>query len=199
MKILMLYTPRSGTNSICSYFLKQNINYEYFNQPFTLKGEEGMRPSTYDNCLSYENVLVKSHIAVFSTLKIDILKILKDFDKVVLISRKNKYKQAISNLIAIRDSNFLDNSIRPYYIGNITEDEINDKILDLEKFEVQLEEYKELRIPIFYYEDLYYGNFDKLFEYLNISYIDTDFKDTLDIQNKYASMELKNKNERTLL
>ena len=199
----MLYTPRSGTNSICSYFLKQNPNYEYFNQPFARKSEEGMRPSPYGHCLIYENVLVKSNIKVFNEIVIDELeknktKLLKDFDKIVLISRRNKTKQAISHIIANKNSNFLDNSIRPYYVGNISDEEIDKDISKLEQYELQLEKYKELEIPIFYYEDLYYGSFDKLFEYLNISYIETDFKNILDIKNKYASMELGNKNEKTL-
>lgn len=195
----MLYTPRSGTNSICSYFLKQNPNYEYFNQPFAFKGEEGMRPSTYGHCLIYENVLVKSNVKVFNEIGINKTKLLKDFDKIVLISRKDKTKQAISHIIANKNSNFLDNSIRPYYVGNISDEQINKDISKLEQYEGQLEEYKELGIPIFYYEDLYYDSFDKLFEYLNISYIETDFKSILDIQNKYSSMELGNKNQKTLI
>ena len=145
MKILMLYNPRCGSNGICSYFLKQNPNYEYFNQPFSNSTENGIRLSTYDNCLNYENVLVKSHIGIFDIVRMDKNKQFKDFnkdfDKIVLISRKNKTKQAISNIIALYHTGFLDNSIRPYYVGNIPQELINHTISQLEQLEVQLELY----------------------------------------------------------
>jgi hypothetical protein len=200
MKILMLYTPRSGTNSICSYFLNQNTNYEYFNQPFTgYDREVGLRYSTYDDCIKYDNVLIKSEIEIFNLLKIDKFKILKDFDKVVLISRKDKRKQSISKILAKKNSNFLDTSSRPYFIAGISEEDIDKEIPRMIERENALHVYMESDIPIFYYEDLYYDNFNKLFEYLNITHIESDFKNILDINNKYMSSELEIKKQKTLI
>ena len=124
MKILILYTPRSGTNSIASYFLKQNTNYEYFNQPFSQYEEEGIRHVTYEQCLKYDNVLVKSDISNFVRLNISVEQLLLDFDKVLLISRKNKKEQSISLIIATTRHNFLDKSKRPYFTGGINDDTI---------------------------------------------------------------------------
>ena len=108
MKILILYLPRSGTNSITDYFLKQHPNYQYFNQPFTHYKEPGIKKTKYEECIKYENVLVKSDINSFSLLKINKRKIINDFDKVLLISRKNKREQVISWIVAENNENFLD-------------------------------------------------------------------------------------------
>jgi hypothetical protein len=68
---------------IASYFLKQNTNYEYFNQPFSQYEEEGIRHATYKQCLKYDNVLVKSEISNFVRLNISVEQLLLDFDKVL--------------------------------------------------------------------------------------------------------------------
>ena len=168
MKILILYTPRSGTNSIASYFLKQNTNYEYFNQPFSQYEEEGIRHVTYEQCLKYDNVLVKSDISNFVRLNISVEQLLLDFDKVLLISRKNKKEQSISLIIATTRHNFLDKSKRPYFTGGINDDTIENVIKQFEGWQIMLEKYSDINIPLFYYEDLYYDNFSKLFEFLEI-------------------------------
>ena len=199
MKILILYTPRSGTNSIASYFLKQNSNYEYFNQPFTQYMEPGIRHSTYNNIIKYDNVLVKSDVLSFNELKINKEQLLKDFDKVLLISRKNKREQSISFKIAAIHNNYLDNSKRSYFTGGIDNEEIEKQIKMLEKCQIDLEGYLDAKIPLFYYEDLYYNDFSKLFEYLEVMYVDVDFRDILDIKNKYKTKDLEKKKINTLV
>jgi len=199
MKILILYTPRSGTNSIASYFLKQNTNYEYFNQPFSQYEEEGIRHATYKQCLKYDNVLVKSDISNFVRLNISVEQLLLDFDKVVLISRKNKKEQSISLIIATTRHNFLDKSKRPYFTGGINDDTIENVIKQFEGWQIMLEKYSDINIPLFYYEDLYYGNFSKLFEFLKIEYLEEDYKNILDIKNKYKTKDLEKKEIKTLV
>ena len=199
MKILILYTVRSGTNSIASYFLKQNPQFEYFNQPFTTYIEEGIRSANYTECIKYENVLVKSEIQKFDKLNINKETILNDFDKVLLISRKNKKEQAISRLIAQSTNNFLDKSKRPYYIENIDNTLLEELIEDAIIKHNLLETYISDEIPLFYYEDLYYGDFTKLFQYLNVKHIDTDFNNILDIKNRYKDKELHTKKGNTLI
>jgi len=199
MKILILYTPRSGTNSIASYFLKQNTNYEYFNQPFSQYEEEGIRHATYKQCLKYDNVLVKSDISNFVRLNISVEQLLLDFDKVVLISRKNKKEQSISLIIATTRHNFLDKSKRPYFTGGINDDTIENVIKQFEGWQIMLEKYSDINIPLFYYEDLYYDNFSKLFEFLEIKYLEEDYKNILDIKNKYKTKDLEKKEIKTLV
>ena len=199
MKILILYTPRSGTNSIASYFLKQNTNYEYFNQPFSQYEEEGIRYATYEQCLKYDNVLVKSDISNFVRLNISVEQLLLDFDKVLLISRKNKKEQSISLIIATTRHNFLDKSKRPYFTGGINDDTIENVIKQFEGWQIMLEKYSDINIPLFYYEDLYYDNFSKLFEFLEIKYLEEDYKSILDIKNKYKTKDLEKKEIKTLV
>jgi hypothetical protein len=199
MKILILYTPRSGTNSIASYFLKQNTNYEYFNQPFSQYEEEGIRHATYKQCLKYDNVLVKSEISNFIRLNISVEQLLLDFDKVLLISRKNKKEQSISLIIATTRHNFLDKSKRPYFTGGINDNTIENVIKQFEGWQIILEKYSDINIPLFYYEDLYYDNFSKLFEFLEIKYLEEDYKNILDIKNKYKTKDLEKKETKTLV
>jgi hypothetical protein len=199
MKILILYTPRSGTNSITDYFLKQNPNYEYFNQPFTLYEESGIKKIPYEECIKYENVLVKSDINNFSLLKINKQKIVNDFDKVLLISRKNKRDQVISWLIAEKNKNFLDKTKRKYYLDGINEEMIKEQEDRFAYFENILYTLKDPLFRFFYYEDLFYGDFSELFDYLNINHIDEDFKNILDKINKYNLGYQFDKTNKTIL
>jgi hypothetical protein len=199
MKILILYTPRSGTNSITDYFLKQNPNYEYFNQPFTLYEESGIQKIPYEECIKYDNVLVKSDINNFINLKINKQNIINDFDKVLLISRKNKKEQVISYIYAKNNENFLDKSKRQYYLNGTSKEmrEYYENVFEV--FENMLCEFKDPSFRFFYYEDLFYGDFFELFDYLNIDYIDEDFKNILDKNNKYNIGYYLSKKNKTIL
>jgi len=199
VKILILYTPRSGTNSIASYFLKQNPNYEYFNQPFSQYKEIGIRHASYPECLKYNNVLVKSDIVNFNKLKINQNQLLSDFDKVLLISRKDKREQSISFIIAAQQNNYLDNTKRTYFTGGIDQEQIKEMISNQENYQILLEKYMDVQIPLFYYEDLYFDNFSKLFEFLELKYIEVDFMDILDVKNKYKTKDLEKKEINTLV
>ena len=199
MKILILYTPRSGTNSIVEYFLKQNPNYKYFNQPFTLYEEPGIEKIPYEECIKYENVLVKSDINNFSKLKINKQKIINDFDKVLLISRKNKREQAISFIFAKKNKNFLDKTKRKYYLDGISEKMIKQQEDMFISFEKTLHELKNPLFRFFYYEDLFYGDFSELFNYLNLNHIDEDFKNILDKRNKYNIGYHNSKTNKTII
>jgi hypothetical protein len=185
MKILILYTPRSGTNSISEYFIKQNPNYKYFNQPFTPYRTAGITQSSYNECIEYDNVLVKTDINNFKLLKISKEKIIKDFDKVLLISRKNKREQAISYMVAKNNKNFLDKTKRKYNLDGINKEIIENCQNACKRFENMLYEFKDQSFRFFYYEDLFYENFNELFDYLNIKYIEDDFENILNKNNKY--------------
>jgi len=198
MKVLVLYTARSGTNRICDYFLKQNPDYKYFNQPFTSYREDGIVKAPYKECIKYSNVLVKSVISSFERLNISKEQVLLEFDKVLLISRKNKKDQAVSYIIASGIKNFLDKDKRDYYVEGI-----DNKTLDLVE-QMQVEDHSKLlafmdsSFRFFYYEDLYYGDFSELFEYLDLKLIQKDFDDILDIKNRYRHKDLLSKTAKTL-
>ncbi len=191
--------PRSGTNSIADYFLKQHPNYEYFNQPFINYKESGFKKIRYDECIKYENVLVKSDINYFSKLKINKQKIINDFDKVLLISRKNKRNQAISLIVAENNKNFLDKTKRKYYLDGISEEMIKEMEDMFVYWENILFELKDPLFRFFYYEDLFYGDFSELFNYLNIKHIDEDFNNILDKNNKYNIGYHDTKKSKTLI
>ena len=199
MKILILYTPRSGTNSIAEYFLKQNSNYKYFNQPFTAYKELGIEKIPYEECIKYDNVLVKSDINNFSLLKINKQKVVNDFHKVILIARKNKREQAISFIVAKNNKNYLDKTKRQYYLDGIGEEVIQHYENVFKSSEDMLYEFEDARFRFFFYEDLFYGDFSELFDYLNINYIDEDFKNILNKNNKYNIGYLSSKKSKTIL
>jgi hypothetical protein len=199
MKILILYTPRSGTNSIAEYFLKQNSNYKYFNQPFTAYKELGIEKIPYEICIKYDNVLVKSDINIFSLLKINKQKVVNDFHKVILIARKNKREQAISFIVAKNNKNYLDKTKRQYYLDGIGEEVIQHYENVFKSSEDMLYEFEDARFRFFFYEDLFYGDFSELFDYLNINYIDEDFKNILNKNNKYNIGYLSSKKSKTIL
>lgn len=198
MKILVLYTARSGTNHICDYFLKQNPDYKYFNQPFTPYQEDGIVKAPYKECIKYDNVIVKSVITSFERLNISKEQILLDFDKVLLISRKNKKDQAVSYIIASGTKNFLAKDKRDYYVEGIDDETLN--VIE----QMQTEDHSKLltfmdsSFRFFYYEDLYYGDFSELFEYLGIKFIQEDFDEILDTKNKYRHRDLPSKTVKTL-
>jgi transcriptional regulator of heat shock response len=185
MKILILYTPRSGTNSIAEYFLKQNPNYKYFNQPFSPYVEPGIKKVSYNECIKYNNILIKNDITSFKLLKINKEKIINDFDKVLLISRKNKIEQSISFMIAKNNKNFLDKTKRKYNFAEVDKEIIEEGEEAFKRFENMLYEFKDISFRFFYYEDLFYGNFNELFDYLNIKYVKDDFENILNKNNKY--------------
>ena len=59
----MLYNARSGTNSIASYFMKQNPKYVYLNQPWSFyNAEDGIIRISYDKSIKYKNVFIKNYI-----------------------------------------------------------------------------------------------------------------------------------------
>lgn len=198
MKILVLYTARSGTNHICDYFLRQNPNYKYFNQPFTSYHEDGIVRVSYKECIKHDNVLIKSAISNFEKLNISKEQVLLEFDKVLLISRRNKKEQAISYIIAGNAKNFLNKSKRSYYVEGIDDDTLS----TIEEFKVKqhskLLNYMDNSFRFFYYEDLYYGDFSALFEYLDIKFVQQDFDDILNIKNKYRHNDLLSKTVKTL-
>jgi hypothetical protein len=199
MKVLLLYSPRSGTNSIGDYFIKQNPNHVYYNQPFSSYNEGSLKKASYDECISHPNVFVKSEITNFIHLKISKEQLVNDFDKILTVSRRNKEDQAISYLLAEKNKNFLNKSKRKYFVEDISKKSIERAEKYLNKCDEIIQQFNEITTHHFFYEDLFYGNFEELFNYLELRYIEDDFNNILNISNKYMSGELLPKKTKTLI
>jgi hypothetical protein len=200
MRILLLYTPRSGTNSLCKYFLKQNPNYEYINQPWAEYQEGEIKFVPYEQCVKHQNVLIKSEISNLDKLNISVEKLHRDFDKIFMMSRKNKKEQSISFIIAANSMSFLNITKKKYFIKGIREESINSLINEFNKNELIFEKYKKNNSIFIYYEELYYEKkFDIIFDFLNLNYIHIDFENILDSKHKYFSGEFDSKTKKTLI
>jgi hypothetical protein len=180
--------------------MKQNPNYEYYNQPWSnYFVEGGVVPIAYDNSIKKENVLIKSTTSHLLGLKIPIDKVFRDFHKVVLITRRNKMEQAISSVIASDSNSYLNREKKNYFIDGIPTDKLNSRISRLEGSDTELMEFHKLGAPIFYYEDLYYGSFTDLFSVLDLEYIEKDYKEILNTNKRYKAGELVSKKDKTLI
>lgn len=201
MKILLLYTARSGTNSLCKYFLKQYPNFTYFNQPWAnYKNEEEIKYCPYQDCIKYDNVLVKSEVQNFHKLEIPKEKIYMDFDKILIMNRRNKKEQAISFIVANRSSNFLGSNNRKYFIDSIDENTITDVMNQFDKSELLFDNFDGGKTMYLTYEDFYYGKkIDTVFDFLNLSYIEKDYQDILDSKNKYFIGKYDTKTKKSIL
>jgi hypothetical protein len=200
MRVLMLYTPRCGSTSILKYFEKLNPEYTIISQPWSpLVSElEAKNKVEYAQIVSNKNIFVKSAIGLFFYKQIPYEFIKQDFDKIIVLSRKNHKEQTESLAHAAKHNSFLEpakyliDGELDFFIGEM------DKVLLEEKARIQeLEEH--LNAKVFYYEDLYYNSFDDLFKYLEIEYVEEYFKKFLDIKNKYRLDETNIKKSKSLV
>jgi hypothetical protein len=201
MKILMLYNARSGTNSIAEYFMKQNPEFTYFNQPWSLyNAEPGIVQVPYTDCIKYENVFIKSEFSTLRTQNVEWKEIVNDFDKILLLARRDKREQAISTIIAQKNLSFLNKEKKKYYTSDISELEIENVQKNIEQNEYQMKHWLEFGAQMFFYEDIFYGEgFEKLFEFLNLKHIQEDFDKILDSKNRYKIGEIETKKRKTLI
>lgn len=182
----MLYTPRCGSTSILKYYQKVHPECTVINQPWSplISELEAKNTVPYTQIVTHENVFVKSAIGLFFYKQISYDEVKRDFDKVLVLSRKNHKEQTESLAQAAKYNTFLESS--KYLIDRNLEHylkEMNEVLLDEKSRIVELEE--NLNAKVFYYEDLYYGSFDTLFEYLGVGYVEKYFKEFLDIKNRY--------------
>jgi hypothetical protein len=88
-------------------------------------------------------------------------------------------------MVAKNNKNFLDKTKRKYNLDGINEEIIENCENACKRFENMLYEFKDSSFRFFYYEDLFYGDFLELFDYLNIKYIKDDFENILNKNNRY--------------
>jgi hypothetical protein len=169
MKILLFYTPRTGSTSILNYFEKLNPNYECFNEPWF----EWMIENLHKNKIEYSELISKKNIFIKSTYKtipISLDTLVNDFDKIIILLRKNQKEQVESSILAHKEYSFLNSSPRLYSTYNITD-----------------------------YEDLYYNDFTPLFNELNIEHNEEYFNEYLNTSKKYRIGDIVTKKTNSLI
>ena len=197
----MLYTPRCGSTSILRYFKKIKPEFEIINQPWSsaVSKLENRKHLKYSDIIKKNNIFVKSTISVLFELKFSITNIKNNFDKIIILDRKDNKEQLKSYSHAEKHQSFLESS--KYLLDNNIDSnlyEMCDDMLIKEKNKIEFLK-KELNAELFYYEDLYYGNFDKLFSSLEIDYVEEYYKMFLDIKNRYRLNDSDIKTKKTLL
>lgn len=191
MKILLLYVPRSGSTSILRYFKSIEPEYYVVNQPWS----ELIAELTKSNMISYvdliknENIFIKSDIGSFVKERLNLESVKSDFDKIILLDRRDKEKQIESLIHATHNNSFLESN--KYWLkdsSNYTnEDNIIVKseksITEIKNLIPELS--KKLNSKIYFYEDLFFEDFSEFLNYLEIEYNEELFKKYLSKENKY--------------
>jgi hypothetical protein len=199
VKILLLYAPRCGSTSILKYFEKSKPEYECFNEPWYewMIQHHHKERYTYEELVSKENIFIKSS---YRTFPVPFEKALEDFDKVVILLRKDRKKQLESYILTHKQAAFLNYSRRKYWVDSITErewayfkeiyEEAINKLLDFSS---------QHRIPVYWYEDLYFNSFDNFFKELDLKYDREYYEEFLDISKKYRIEDVFNKKITSLI
>jgi hypothetical protein len=160
MKILLLACPRSGSTSLL-YSLSKNLNlYPISINPESYNHTSDKKLISY--ILEKDNIIVRSSVLI--NHQMSIIEFISKFDYTILLSRENneEHKISFSNLYYKKMYN--ENMVHDTY----TLSEIPNYIFELEdfilKFNKVCEEKKYienisnlLKLPIIYYEYLYYG------------------------------------------
>lgn len=149
MKILIISLPRTGSTSLLKDYAKK-YNLKPFSEPFSIYSN--------DNYNFEDNSIVKS---IISQKSIDFYKeYSKNFNKVILLSRKNlkECAESMAYLNYYLDKGFSHDKEYSWKPTPNLPETIN-YIKDCNKSLKILSEY--LNIPISYYEDLFNPNSDK--------------------------------------
>jgi hypothetical protein len=198
MKIILIYTPRSGSTSILKYFSKLKPDYKCYNEPWFQWMIQNVhhKEIKYDELILQENIFVKS---AFKTLPVPIEQIVKDFDKVIFLLRKNIQEQIESSIYVRKTEGYLNHSQRKYWI-NSDDDEIQSEIARF-KFlnQVLMGSALHYNKPLFYYEDLYYNDFSLLFNELGVEYNIQYFDKYLNTNKRYRSGSIETKKIRSTI
>jgi hypothetical protein len=197
---MLIYTPRSGSTSILKYFSKLKPNYSCYNEPWF----SWMQENLYKEVIDYQQVVSKENVFVKSTLKllpVPIEQIMDDFDKVIFLLRKNKKDQIESAALVTKENGYLNYNKRKYWVESIDPLEykqINERYEFLN--ETIIKASQDFNKPIYFYEDLYHGDFTQLFNDLELWYDEDAFNEFLDIKNKYRMVDnLETKKHKTLI
>jgi hypothetical protein len=200
MKIALIYTPRSGSTSILKYFQKVKPDYVCYNEPWFEWMQKNLynEDITYEKVISMDNVFIKS---AFKTLPVSLEQIIKDFDKVIFLLRRNKKEQVESAALLSRQNDFLNYTKRKYWVESINEEEreiINNRydFLNETLIKCAIDNNKKL----FYYEDLYYNSFDDFFKEMELPFNREVFDEFLNKKHRYReNEEIESKKTKTII
>ena len=148
MKILIISLPRTGSSNFLFKIAEEKKLKPIF-EPF----HDGT--NQYKNWIynpEEDNVVVKTIVHHH----IDNLEIAKQFDEIILLSRKNLKECAES--YAFFNNNIFGSftSYQPYYYENVTDSQFNYAYKSIKKYDSELKKLsKILNIPIIYYENIY--------------------------------------------
>lgn len=197
MKILLIYTPRSGSTSLLKYFKSVKKEYKCYNEPWFGWMIKRYGDIEYDDLILDQNIFVKSTI---SNLPVSIDQAVNDFDKVIFLLRRDIEQQVESIILVNNNQSFLDSTKRIYDTSVINDGSYESGKENLKIYNEQIINLsKKYNKSLYYYEDLYYKNFESLFNELDIIYDKEYFEKYLDIKNRYRINEIIKKNKKTLL
>lgn len=205
MKILLLYVPRSGSTSILRYFKSIKPEYYVVNQPWSELIAELTKSNMirYDDLIKNENIFIKSDIGSFIKENINLESVKSDFDKIIILDRKDKEKQMESLIHAKQNNSFLESN--KYWFDCNSNYTIEDnEIIKSEKGITELKNQipiltKILNAKLYYYEDLFFGDFSDILDYLEMDYNVEYFNLYLDKKNKYRLGDNIRKENKSLL
>jgi len=193
MKIALICLPRTGSTNIRKYFENVNTQYKVYNEPFNPPIEPHLTwpIETYDNVILNKNVFVKGicwHIPAElseSSIYEFYEKLKQDFDKIVILKRKNIIDIAKSILHA----QTYDIWHKQYIINKIDDTALNHTLNYIKEKNTLLDELIKIHnFNVYYYEDIFY-NKDLMINFLNnidCEYNETFFNKFLRIENKYS-------------
>lgn len=199
MKIALIYIARTGSTSLLNYFAKLKPNYVCYNEPWFPWAKKNIHTENteYNELIKNDNLFIKSTL---THLPCSLETLISDFDTVIFLIRKDLKSQIESHILVNKEMSYLNTTKRKYNIHNITESEIEhySEITNnhIQKIKTTSNTYN---VPLFYYEDLYYGDFQPIFDELGIVYNKEYYDEYLNISNKYRIGNMDIKNHKTLI
>ena len=179
--ILIIGVPRSGTTSFLHCFYD---NFEIYNEPINTIIRKDYPTERFMTMIKRNNIVVKtmadqipfdypenpiccvnhSSMGFFS-------EIIPFFDKIILLDRKDVKSQLESYTRMVeqrsKDSEVLERGIKHFYLNKFNIREISEKY----------------NLPIFYYEDIFYGDSKDVFkkldiplDWVNLEFLDRKYK-----------------------
>lgn len=215
MKIAIVCNGRSGSTSL-TYFincvsLSQNKKFSLFFEPFNYRNiDKDIKLKTIDEIVNKNNVLLKTFIdndnypyQSFNNMDEYWIWFFSYFDKIIVLERKDKRKQAESLVYHIKISQ--NRTITPHWhtqkYYDLDETDENDIIKLTKYLETEAFRLKEISLkgyPIFTYEDLFVKKdiniINNLLNYLELEYNQKCVDDWINSPYKKVRLPQKIKN-----
>lgn len=163
MKILIISLPRTGSSNLLFNVSKEK-NLKPIFEPFAELKKDDSINRTYDS--SEDNVVVKTIINQHNNN----IELAKEFDEIILLSRKDLRACAESWAYFIKNKNKGFGSWYPYVYSGISETELEFYLEIIKEYDSNIKNLsKSLDISITYYEDIYNLNSDERLRKFDLS------------------------------